>query len=156
MKLVMLIAVFSEISYSSEGLSTLLRLILRECFLKIGYKIFDEKENLWIGSEKLGLTGYWVPPSTGSSLIPSQFQEWTENIMDLFIITWTAPPYSHFCLVCYNFMVIMKSPDHLCWGGWPTPTAGVEIVFKVKMSLMVRIGILNQFCQSSESIFVIV
>lgn len=34
----MLIAVFSEISYSSEGLSTLLRLILRECFLKIGCK----------------------------------------------------------------------------------------------------------------------
>ena len=46
--------------------------------------------------------------------------------MDLFIITWTAPPDSYFCLLCYNFMVIMKSPDHHCWGGWPKPTAGME------------------------------
>lgn len=44
MKVVMLIAVFSEISYSSEGLSTLLRVNFERVLLKIGYKIFDEKK----------------------------------------------------------------------------------------------------------------
>lgn len=107
MKLVIII--FPVISHSNKGMSTPTILILTCCFFKHGYKFFDRKGYLHIGSEQLEVAG---APEHWALTIPSPFRACAKDIADLLIITWASPPGSHCYFLYYHFLVVMKSLDH--------------------------------------------